>query len=64
MKAGDLVKYRDKRDHEARDQSLGVIIEIKILPLKEPQYGVLWGFMPGQLGWQYRREIEVVNEGR
>ena len=59
MKVGDLVKYREKND-----PVMGVIIELKILPLKDTQYGVLWSFMPGQLGWQYAREIEVVNEGR
>ena len=64
MKVGDLVKYRDRSAHPGWVQSLGVIIKIKILPLKPPQYGVLWGFMPDQLGWQYKREIEVVNESR
>ena len=59
MKVGDLVKYREKND-----PVMGVIIEIKILPLFDTQYGVLWSFMPDQLGWQYAREIEVVNEGR
>ena len=60
MNVGDLVKYRDSSHREA----MGVIVAIKILPLRDTLYGVLWSFMSDQLGWQYRREIEVVNESR
>ena len=62
MKVGDLVKCRDLS--ERRDTATGVIVKIKILPLRDTLYGVLWSFMSDQLGWQYRREIEVVNESR
>ena len=59
MKVGDLVKLRDDLD-----PAMGVIVEIKVLPLKDTAYGVLWSFMPEQLGWQYAREMEVLNESR
>jgi len=61
MKVGDLVRARERGPHRG---ALGVVVEIKILPLRDTLYGVLWGFMPDQLGWQYIREIEVMSESR
>ena len=61
MNVGDLVRACKQGPHRG---AMGVIIEIKILPLRDILYGVLWSFMPDQLGWQYRGDIEVVNEGR
>lgn len=60
MKVGDLVKWR-KEDLEDPDSGKGLLIEIRMAgPAGE--YGVMWDFLKGKVGWQREWEIEVINE--
>jgi hypothetical protein len=62
VKAGDLVKFKKSKRHNF-DSACGLLIEIRPAgPAGE--YGVMWDFLEGQIGWQREWEIEVIDEER
>jgi len=62
MKIGDLVRYKYP---DVMDPCVGLLIKIdKKAKRGYHQYGVMWDFLHGRIGWQKKSEIEVIDESR
>lgn len=62
MKVGDLVKFRTP-PMGPNDPAIGILLKIDTAAKRGyHQYGVMWDFLPGQIGWQRGNEIEVLSE--
>ena len=59
MKVGDLVRFRQQPD-----PAIGLIVEIRPGRAGYHGIGIMWDFLNGQIGWQARKDIEVISEGR
>ncbi len=59
MKVGDLVRFRQQPD-----PAIGLIVEIRQGGPGYHGIGIMWDFLNGQIGWQARKDIEVISESR
>ncbi|MAI59018.1 MAG: hypothetical protein CML56_08600 [Rhodobacteraceae bacterium] len=59
VKIGDLVKFKDEVN-DGTYAARGLVVEIK--DSIDRNYGVLWDFLRGEVGWQYCCEIEVISK--
>ncbi len=55
MQVGDLVRFRQQPD-----PATGVIVDID----KFGRLGILWNFLNGQIGYNHRGDVEVINASR
>ena len=55
MQIGDLVRFRRQPD-----PATGIIVDID----KLGRLGILWSFLSGQIGYNHRGDVEVVNASR
>jgi len=60
-KIGDLVKFKGEDENE-RGAAKGLLVEMR--PGAGWECGVMWDFLGGQIGWQRKNEIEVINESQ
>ena len=61
LKVGDLVKFKGEDENDI-NCSKGLLVEMRTTI--SGTHGVMWDFLNGQIGWQRKHEIEVINEGR
>ena len=61
MKVGDLVKFKGENEND-EGAAKGLLVEIR--DTVGVDYGIMWDFLGGQIGWQRGHEIEVINESR
>jgi len=55
MQVGDLVRFRLQPD-----PAIGVVVNID----KSGRLGIAWSFLRGQIGYNHRGDVEVVNASR
>ena len=54
MQVGDLVRFRQQPD-----PAIGVIVDIDSYCV-----AIAWSFLDGRIGWQSRKDVEVINASR